>query len=259
MKRMAQGMRLLMLVLLLLGRGTLQAGEKPPAAEAEPSMANAWQRRIPELTSDGLPLEEIVKLLRQKFPEVNFLVKEKARSQSVALVLRSVTLEEILTALGPATEDRVKVVWPTNSSDRLVIFDRPAQPLQVDPNTGLPFPAAGKKICRVYNVSDYLNSLPNTDMDKAIAEIQNVLETAWKMLRDANQDEDQALPTLSVHRGTRLLVAVGRPEDMIILEQVVMGLQGSAPNTAIPVPPDARRQKSPKPAPDDATRSPSKK
>jgi hypothetical protein len=259
MKRMAQGMRLLMLVLLVLGAGMLHAGDKPPPGEATPDTSMAWLRRIPELTLDNLPLDEIVKLLRQKFPEVNFLVKEKARSQSVALVLRSVTLEEILTAIGPATEDRVKVIWPTNNSDRLVIFDRPAKPVQVDPNTGLPFPAAGKKICRVYNVSDYLNSLPNTDVDKAIAEIQNVLEIAWRMLRDANQDEDQALPTLSVHRGTKLLVAVGRPEDMIILEQVVMGLQGSAPNTAIPVPPDLRGQKSPKRPPDDGTRSPSRK
>jgi hypothetical protein len=257
MKRMAQGMRLLMLVLLLLGRGTLQAGERPPAAEAEPSMANAWQRRIPELTSDGLPLEEIVKLLRKQFPELNFLVKQKARSESVAVVLRSVTLQEILKAIGPATEGRVQVIW--NDNDRLVIFDQASRALPVDPATGQPFPNSGKKICRVYNVSDYLNGLPDKDADKAIAEIQNVLETAWKMLRDANNDIDEPIPTLSVHRGTKLLIAVGRPEDLMILDQVVTRLQGSsAQSTAIPVPPDSHRQKSLKPPPDDATR-PSKK
>jgi hypothetical protein len=257
MKRMAREMRVLMLALLALGAGMLQADDKPPTAPARPKTDEAWQRQIPELTSTDLPLDEFVILLRDRFPEVNFLVKEKVRKQTVRLVLRSATLEEILEAIGPATDDRVKVVLPENSTQRLVIFDRTPQP-DVDPATGLPFAAAGKKICRIYNVSEYLNAVPDKDVDKAIAEIQNVLETAWRMLRDANPDEDPALPSLSVHRGTKLLIAVARPEDMVILEQVVIGLQGSAPNTAIPVPPDSRRQKSPKPPADDGTR-PTKK
>ena len=175
----------------------------------------------------------------------------------MVVVLRSVTLEEILKAIGPATEGRVQVIW--NDNDRLVIFDQASRALPVDPATGQPFPNSGKKICRVYNVSDYLNGLADKDADKAIAEIQNVLETAWKMLRDANSDIDEPIPTLSVHRGTKLLIAVGRPEDLMILDQVVTRLQGSsAQSTAIPVPPDSHRQKSPKPAPDDETR-PSKK
>jgi len=230
MKRDARGIILLLLAgaaLLAHGPGTSLAGDKPAAAGAEPDATKAWERRIPELTSDNLPLEEIVKLLRNKFPELNFMVKQKARNESVALVLRSVTLEEILRAIEPATEGHVVVHWPTNNGDRLVIFDRASQEVPLDPSTGLPFPNSGKKICRVFNLSDYFAMNPDVDIDVSIKEIQNVLQTAWSMLRDANA-EDEPMPTLSVHKGTKMLVAVGRPEDLVILSQVVSELQGHA-------------------------------
>ena len=226
MKRVARGIILLLLAgaaLFVPGPGTSLAGDKPGSASTEPDIAKAWQRRIPELNFDQLPLDEIVKLLRNQFPELNFIVKQKARNESVLLVLRSVTLEEILKAIEPATEGRVVVLWPTNNGDRLVIFDRASQAVPVDPSTGLPFPNSGKKICRVFNLSDYFAM--NPDVDDSIKEIQNVLQTAWSMMREANA-EDEPMPTLSVHRGTKMLVAVGRPEDLVILSQVVSELQG---------------------------------
>src|SRR4051794_8997515 len=205
MNRMARGIILLLLAgagVLGLGRGTSVAADKPPVANTEPDTAMAWQRRIPDFVSDNLPLEELVNRLRRDFPELNFMAKPKARNESVTMILRSVTLDEILRAIEPATEGRVGVLWPTNNGDRLLIFDRPSQAVPLDPNTGLPFANSGKKICRVYNLSEYLKGFSDMDLDKATAGIQNVLETAWRMLRDANPDEDPALPTLSVHRGT---------------------------------------------------------
>jgi hypothetical protein len=213
--------------LLAPGPGTSLAGDKPGSAATEPEIAKAWERRIPELNLNQLPLEEIVNLLRNKFPELNFMAKQKARNESVSLVLRSVTLEEILKAIEPATEGRVVVLWPTNNGDRLVIFDRASQAVPVDPSTGLPFPNSGKKICRVFSLSDYFAMNPDVDIDVSIKEIQNVLQTAWSMMREANA-EDEPMPTLSVHRGTKMLVAVGRPEDLVILSQVVSELQGHA-------------------------------
>ena len=55
--------------------------------------------------------------------------------------------------------------------------------VNTDPKTGLPFPAAGKKVCRVFNLSGYLSQLSENDVDLAIKEIRGVLETAWSMLR----------------------------------------------------------------------------
>ncbi len=252
-------MKLLTLALLVLGPGNIDAGDKPPVAQTSPDIGKAWEKRIPQLSSDNLPLDEVVKLLRQEFPELNFIVKQKARSESVSVMLRLVTLEEILKAIDPATEGRVRVIWPTNEFDRMIIFDRTERAVSVDSTTGLPFPATGKKVCRVFNLSEYLSHFPENEVDGAIKEIRGVLETAWTMLRQANEEADEPAPSLSVHRGTKLLVAVGRPEDLQILEQVVIGLQGSAPNTTVETTIESGHEKRPKPATGDAARAPSKK
>src|SRR4051812_16551665 len=177
MKNIGRTMKLLALALLVLGPGNIDAGDKPPVAQTAPDIAKAWQKRIPELNSDNLPLDEVVKHLRQEFPELNFVVKQKARSQSVSVMLRLVTLEEILKAMDPATEGQVRVIWPTNESDRMIIFDRIERAVSVDPTTGLPFPGDGKKVCRVFNLSEYLSQFPENEVDGAIKEIRGVLET----------------------------------------------------------------------------------
>jgi hypothetical protein len=250
MKTIFRKIKLLTVTLTLLAGTNLIAGDKPSAPEIPPAqIEKAWQRRISELRADGIPLEEIVRLLRDNFPELNFIVKEKVRAETVAFTLRSVTLEEIFKALEPATEGRVQVIYSTNRNDRLIVFDRTQLPARVDPSTGLPFsPGDGRKICRVFNLSEYLVGRSDKEVDEAIAEIKNVLETAWSMLRNANNQNEQ-IPTVSVHRGTRLLVVVGSPEDLAIVQDVVIGLQGSAPgvNVAKPVEPTPNPRSKPEP------------
>jgi len=219
----------MVVALLLSGIGSARAGDKTPpavATEQTPDLSAAWQRRIPQFHCDGAPLDEVVKELRVKFPELNFLVKQKVRSESITVSLRSVNLQEILQAVEPATEGQVHVLWPTNE-ERLIIFERKDSGPRIDPSTGLPL-QAGRKVCRVYNLSEYLKGMSDSELDGAIKELKDVLEQAWSMLRQAN-DENEPSPTLSIHRGTRLVVAVGSPEDLAVLEQVVIGLQGSAP------------------------------
>jgi len=230
MKRVKLILKGLSIATFLVGTANLVAGDKlVPKDVPEPSVAGAWQRRLAAVGFDGLPLSEVVNKLRQDFPELNFIVKEKARSEVVFLILRSVTLEEFLKAIEPATEGRVRVIWPTNTDDRLIIFDKGQRFTEVDPSTGLPthYGFGDQKICRVFNLSRYLERATDKGIDAAIKEIVDSLETAWSMLREANGDQED-IPKLNIHRGTKLLIAVGRREDLDILEQVVKELQGSA-------------------------------
>src|SRR6266571_4489993 len=120
MKRVKLILMGLAIATFLVGTANLVAADKLiPKDVPEPSVAAAWQRRLAAVGFDGLPLSEVVNKLRQDFPELNFIVKEKARSEVVSLTLRSVTLEEFLKAIEPATDDRVRVIWPTNNNDRL--------------------------------------------------------------------------------------------------------------------------------------------
>ena len=215
----------------LLAAANLRAGDKVnPKDVPEPSVAAAWNRRLSAVGFDGLPLSEVVNKLREDFPELNFIVKEKARSETVSLILRSVTLEEFLKAIEPATDDRVRVIWPTNNNDRLVIFDRRrGSGGPIDPATGLPMSDSSQKICRVFNLSKYLANKSQKEADAAIEGlVDSLLATAWQMLRQANGEQEEDRPQLNIHRGTGLLIAVGRREDLDILEQVVKELQGSA-------------------------------
>src|SRR5437899_4953815 len=224
----------LALATFLLAEGNLIAADNATPKEVpEPSTAAAWERRLADFNSDNLPLDEVVRRLRRDFPELNFIVKEKARSEAVSLMLRAVTLEEILKAIPLGTEGRVRVISPTNTNDRLVIFERGSGlGVAIDPATGLPVAGGNEsaKICRVFNLSKYLGRTSDKSIDAAIKEVVESLETAWSMLRAANGDQEE-IPKLNLHRGTKLLIAVGRHEDLDILEQVVKELQGPGPGT----------------------------
>src|SRR2546421_585376 len=224
MKRLKSVLNGLLIATFLIATANLVAGDKVvPKDVPEPSAAAAWLRRLSDFQSDGLPLDEVVKRLRADFPELNYIVREKVRSEGVSLILRSVTLEEILKALEPGTEGRVRVIWPTNYNDRLIIFDRgPGPGAAIDRATGLPMQggSGNEKLCRVFNLGKYLARTSDKGTDAAIKEVLESLETAWSMLRQANNDQEE-LPKLNLHRGTKLLIAVGRPEDLEILEQVV--------------------------------------
>lgn len=88
------------------------AEERPKQAKVmtEAEVGAAWQRRIPEIDlGDQLPLAEVAKNLGERFREVNFVVPERARSEAVPrLVLRNVTLGEILKAIELASEGRIR-------------------------------------------------------------------------------------------------------------------------------------------------------
>src|SRR2546425_234350 len=101
--------RLALAAFFLTGPNLVGADKSTPKDVPEPSVAAAWQRRLSAVGYDGIPLSEVVNKLRQDFPELNFIVKEKARPEAVSLILRSVTLEEFLKAIEPATDGRVRV------------------------------------------------------------------------------------------------------------------------------------------------------
>lgn len=100
-------------------------------------------RRLPEFTSDNLPLDEIVERLRREFPEMNFVVAEKVRGLGVFVILRSVNLEELLKGLELACEGKLRVV---REGERFVMFEA-AQKKST----------AGDEIqMRAYSLADYL-------------------------------------------------------------------------------------------------------
>ena len=218
---------------LLLASGLLlHAADQPPpkqtadAKVSEPNAADAWQRRIPEVRVDNLPLGEIIDRLRAEFPEINFIAKQQGavdvdlNSIPVTLRVRAVTLKEVLVALELAAQHPIRITG--GPDDRLVIFEAKS-PAEIAATA----PVQPVVVTRIFNLTRYLAGRSSNEINEAMRELQEVLEITGAMIESSTGDKPLR-PQLNLHRGTKLLIVVGQPEELAIVEQVVGELQRGA-------------------------------
>jgi hypothetical protein len=111
---------------------------------------------------------------------------------------------------------------PTDDSVWYFYTERPAFP-----------PLVQAKSCRFYLLAPYL------DRGLTVDDITTAIQTGWKMLGDASP------PKISFHKETKLLIAVGEPSKLEIIDAVLKALEAPRPghipaidpNTGLPVPP----------------------
>ena len=82
----------------------------------------------------------------------------------------------------------------------------------------VPPPPTPQKVCRFYSLAPYLEGTATVD------DITTAIQTGWKMLGDTSP------PTISFHKDTKLLIAVGEPSKLETIDAVLKALQqpGSA-------------------------------
>ncbi len=248
MKNIFKLLALVTCAALLLSKPTrvcAQAKETPPASTAATGGTNAFvpaTNRIKEFHVDGLPLAEVVKNLQEQFPDVNFLMTPEVRdfAEPIVLQLRSVTLQEILTAIQLTTRGALQIN---------PLFNEKMVSLSLDPNVimegKLPKP---QKICRAFSLSNYLSNRSPDQTSAALKEVEDALAQCWSMLSKANskanKDNKFERPELSLHPETKLLIVVGEPEQLEVVAQVVneieRGVQKKSP--AQQMLDDARRE-----------------
>jgi hypothetical protein len=196
----------------------------PKAAVTAPDTKAAWERRIPVLESDGLPLVEVVKHLRDQFPELNFLIRPSDRDRdlggtTVRFQLRNVTFPEIVKAIELAADVPIQIT--ATPEDRLVVFDFKQRP--ADTFAQVPI------ITRAYSLSVYLSGLGDEEAAQAMKELYNAIEVAGQLTTEATRGERRFDAKLQMHRGTKLLIAVGRADDLQIVDQIAEQLRISGP------------------------------
>jgi hypothetical protein len=240
----------LILGTFLFGPNGYCGDDKPrqgkPATNAEAEAA--WHSRISEINlGDNLPLFEVVRsVLSRHFPNVNFVVPESARDTTVPrLVLRNVTLAETLKAMELASDGRIRGGPPTepqavdaaglpirsatdNSKGNIVTFS--VGPVPGSSDAARQNPA----VCRVFSLAPYLGDRSEKDGQLAIKQLYDAFAVAWAML--AKYDRDVHEPSLTIHEGTKLLIAVGRDKELSVIDSVIRQLQGSAPARRVATP-----------------------
>ena len=175
----------------------------------------ARERLLADISIKDTPLSEVVDQLRDTFPEINFIITGDANNFAVTLQLRSVNLDDILMALTIASNDQIEV---EEVNERLVTI-RPV------------VREARKPMLRAFNLSSYLAKRGGSEEEneEALQEVYDVLINAWEMFQSANHEmRHVAMPSLSHHRNTKLLIVVGLEEHLQVIEQVVNALQGGA-------------------------------
>ena len=83
----------------------------------------------------------------------------------------------------------------------------------------LPPVVSTKKICRFYQLRPYL------ERGLTLDDITTAIQTGWKMQGDTSP------PQINFHKETKLLIAVGEPDKLEVIDNVLRALQPSLPNS----------------------------
>jgi hypothetical protein len=114
---------------------------------------------------------------------------------------------------------------PTQRSIWYFYVDNPPEPPKVDD-------LSPRSQCRFWQLEPYLERFKIEDITTAI-------ETGWEMLGRSNPDSKK----LSFHKDTKLLIAVGTPDELQVVDDVLRQLtsdKGSAKDKITPPPPAPR-------------------
>ena len=201
-----------LVTILLPGTARLDAQEDT-ASGVDRAVKDVWQRQVGELGFQSVPVRDVVDVLGEHYPEINFVANESAQDITVSAKLRAVSLENILEALTFASDGRVQ--FKKRDARLVVVMAREQK--------------RNPPVLRAFNLSRYLGDRKPEEVGEALKDIERVLMSAWTMLREADPDsQDVPQPELFIHRKTKLLIAVGQEEQLKVISQVVGALDGGA-------------------------------
>ncbi len=176
-----------------------------------PKEVSLLEKQVDQIEFDGLPLADIVHFLRDEFDGLNFVLADELSDVSLNLSLRRVTIIDILEGISLATN---RLVLYEQVSDRLFHI-RPDSMTQQQTQL------------RAFNLRGYFAAYEGEE-DEALKELYELLDDGWTMVRRGRGGNLQSRrPELSIHRKTKLLIAVGFHAELAVVESIVEALQGA--------------------------------
>ncbi len=166
-------------------------------------------RQINDLVFDELPLSSIVEFLRSEYDGINFILADEVADVTPSLQLRRVSLLDILEALSLATNQLVQF---EQVSERLFhLFVNPGLQQQTQ--------------LKAFSLRSYFSDFDGDD-DEALKELYQTLDQGWSMMRNgASRGHQNHRPEISIHQKTKLLIVVGYPSELGVVESIVDALQ----------------------------------
>ena len=205
---------------------TIAAGGKAPVAGGE------TRAKIETMNSS---IEELARLLETQFERANFVVPQTVANIRVTLKLRNVNLDQVLQAVAFATGQRVAAEEITENVYGFRLVPRTLPDGQPEPQTAVRV----LSLAGAPQLAGGASAEASTEsFKKVVDELETAFNDAVVMLREADPGSTVEQPRLKFHPSTKLLVAVGKPEELNIVEQLVAALGGgfTTYNTAMAPP-----------------------
>jgi hypothetical protein len=201
----------------------IQRASAPPSAE--PSLTK-FNLDFP----GGTPKELVAAIEKATGRPLNAIVPDElANTKLPALKMNSVDVSQLFQALAAASRKSEAVISGTGSpygpssyqiANTSCGFRMGSEGRQSDDTIWyfyvekptLPPLSSSAKVCRFYSLALYLDRGVNVD------DITTAIETGWKMLGETSP------PTISFHKDTKLLIAVGEPSKLETIDAVLRAL-----------------------------------
>jgi hypothetical protein len=173
----------------------------------------------------GSPRDLVSDIEKATGKPLNVIIsKEDETVEISALKFKGITVPDLFRALAMASQSQQQVggtfyTFETQGQGENTIFILRSRK-----------PSPPQKFCRFYQLADALQNY-------SIDDITTAIQTGWKMLGVKSP------PELKFHPETKLLIAVGQPEHLAIIDDVLNGLRSATVPPAWSPHPSAPLQK----------------
>lgn len=202
--------------------GTTAGIAKPPAPERPPSTLSKFDLDF----KGGRPRELVAAIEKAIGKSLNALIPEQyADTQLPALKMKNVDAPQLFGALERASQKMEMHGSAGSYSTGTSSFGFRPSGSNLNDDTiwsfyvqkpSFPPP---QRICRFYSLAAYL------DRGVTVDDVTTAIKTGAKMLGEADE------PQMSFHKDTKLLIAVGEPAKLDIIDAVLRALE-SSPSTS---------------------------
>jgi hypothetical protein len=219
------------LLTALLAVGSALAADKTTASDPKPPPSERPPESLTKFDLDfkgGHPQDLIAAIQKATGKTMNVLIPDEYANVTIPeLKMKNVNTLQLFRALEQASHKTEYVKGGNNSyssfntgfgfranSDNIT-DDTIWSFYLLKPNIPPPY-----KTCRFYSLAPYLDSGVSVD------DITTAIKTGAKMLGDTDE------PTMSFHKDTKLLIAVGEPGKLEIIDSVLRALEGHSKSAA---------------------------
>lgn len=162
----------------------------------------------------GSPRDLVSAIEKTTGKPVNAIIaKEDETVEIPAMKFKSITIPDLFRALSMASQRQERLGG--NTYNTFYTFETQGQGENAIYYFRCRKPTPPQEFCRFYQLADPLQNY-------SIEDITTAIQTGWKMLGVKSP------PQLKFHSETKLLIAVGQPEHLAIIDNVLMGLRHSS-------------------------------